>query len=211
MTLQGLRWSVVAAGAAVSLAVTNLHAESSAEAVRVFRTMMPDAGPSAFAVGLPDEIGFCYDPGRGGINYLWRGAFVDLAPTWRAKINEPAVVRGQVAYRETKRWPLRLNGSAVEPRYEFRGYLLLPDGVEFHYLLDGILVREEIRAADAGRAIVRRFRLSEPCSSWRFAVEAQSRSRVSAAEAVWDERREALIGGEARDFTIRIQFSSGTP
>jgi hypothetical protein len=177
-----------------------------AESLQVFRTMMPDAGPSAFAVGLPGEIGFCYDPGRGGINYAWRGAFVDLAPTWKAKINEPAIVRGRIGYREAVRWPLRFNGASGDPRYEFRGYLLLADGVEFHYLLDGILVREEIRPADGGRALVRRFQLSETCSAWRLAVEAQPECRVTSPEAHWSELRDALMGTTAREFTVKIEL-----
>ena len=184
---------------------------ASAENLQVFRTMMPDAGPSAFAVGLPGEIGFCYDPGRGGINYAWRGAFVDLAPTWKAKINEPAIVRGRIDYRETARWPLRFNGASGDPRYEFRGYVLLAAGIEFHYLLDGILVREEIRPADGGRAILRRFQLSEACSSWRLAVEAQEESRITSPEAQWNEPCYALTGTTTREFTVKIVLRATAP
>lgn len=184
---------------------------ASAENLQVFRTMMPDAGPSAFAVGLPGEIGFCYDPGRGGINYAWRGTFVDLAPTWKAKINEPAIVRGRIGYRETVRWPLRFNGASGDPRYEFRGYVLIADGIEFHYLLDGILVREEIRPADGGRAIMRRFQLSEACSAWRLAAEAQPESRITSPEARWNESRDTLTGTTTREFTVKIELRATAP
>src|SRR5688572_2556404 len=118
--------------------------------VAVYRTMMPDCGPSSFAVALRSDLGFSFDPGRGGVNYVWQGEFVDLAPTWRAKINKPAEIKGAIVYRESARYPLRLGARTNEPKFEFKGYILLPDAVEFHYLLDDVFVREEIRATPHG-------------------------------------------------------------
>lgn len=176
------------------------------EGVIVQRTMMPDSGPSSFAVTLGDKLGFCYDPGRGGINYLWLGEFVDLQPTWKAKINAPAVVRGTIVYRESVRWPLRLNQSDREPKYTFKGYSLLPDGVEFHYLLDGIPVQEEIRALPEGRGLARRFRLGPGAERWWLFVGGDSHGVSSSRDAKWDAQRQALTGSGAREFTVTLEL-----
>lgn len=183
---------------------------SMAPTVLVHRTFMPEAGPSSFAVGLGPYLGFCYDPGRGGINYLWQGEFVDLAPTWKAKINGPATLRGEVVYRESTRWPLRLNGSR-EPVYVFMGYVLLVDGVEFHYTLDGLQVREEIRLTADARGLVRRFQLSEPCADWSYAVEPQAGAVVSSREGAWDEARRGLRGAATRTIELRVELKGVGP
>jgi len=184
---------------------------ASAPTVVVYRTFMPEAGPSSFAVGLGANLGFCYDPGRGGISYIWRGDFVDLGPTWKAKINNPADLRGEIVHRELVRWPLRLNRPEREPTYEFKGYALLPDAVEFHYLLDGILVREEIRAAPDGSSLIRRFRLGEPCENWWLLADAAAASALSSDSGSWDQNQGALAGRGGREFSIRVNLKGAQP
>src|SRR5690606_11192326 len=77
------------------------------ENVQVYRTMMPDAGPSAFAVRFQESgVALCYDPVRGGVNYVWNGGF-DLKPTVSGKINKLAVVEGLPFYQEKEWYPLR--------------------------------------------------------------------------------------------------------
>lgn len=172
-----------------------------------YRTMMPDSGPSSLAVGLPGGIGFCYDPGRGSINYIWRGEFVDLEPTWKSKINQPASIRGDILYRETARYPLRLNSADREPVYRFKGYRLLEDAIEISYTLDGAPVREEIRATADGSGLLRHFRLSEACEHWWFISEAQAASKLASPEGTWDSERQAFTGKESREFTMQVHFN----
>jgi hypothetical protein len=179
--------------------------------VAVYRTMMSECGPSSFAVALGGDLGFSFDPGRGGVNYIWRGAFVDLEPTWRAKINHPAEVRGTILYRETVRYPLRLERAGREPRFQFKGYVMLPGAVEFHYLLDETLVREEIRATPDGHGLVRRFQVREAVERWTYALEPQTTARISAVEGAWNEARTALIGPRGREFSIRIELPVPQP
>ena len=196
---------------AAGLAATAWSADSAAGSVLVHRTMMPDSGPSSFAVALTPSLGFSYDPGRGGVNYVWQGEFVDLGPTWKAKINHPAEVRGTIVYRESVRFPLRLGDGNREPAYVFKGYVLLPDGVEFHYLLDGVPVREEIRATPDGRGLVRRFRVDTPVAAWSYALEPQPGVTVASAQGNWNEARTAVVGRGGREFTLEINLSPGQP
>ena len=74
---------------------------------QVFRTFMPDAGPSAFAILLGPNLALCYDDLRGGVNQVWRGS-IDLSPTFQAKINQPAAIRGTPFYKETTVQPVRI-------------------------------------------------------------------------------------------------------
>ncbi|MBI4626465.1 MAG: hypothetical protein HY736_25005 [Verrucomicrobia bacterium] len=179
--------------------------------VAVYRTMMPECGPSSFAVALGPSLGLSYDPGRGGVNYVWQGEFVDLDPTWRTKINKPAELRGTIVYRESVRYPLRLGGTGRPPRFEFRGYVLLPGAVEFHYLLDGVFVREEIRASASGRGLVRRFQVDDPAGPWSYAIDPQPKVNVSSPEGAWNEARTALTAPRSREFSLHLELEASRP
>jgi hypothetical protein len=176
--------------------------------VLVFRTMMPECGPSSFAVALGPDLGFSFDPGRGGVNYVWQGEFVDLAPTWKAKINQPAELRGAIAYRENVRFPLRFGASAAEPKFEFKGYTLLPGAVQFEYLIDGILVREEIRATPNRRGLVRRFETSAPVPAWSYVVEPQAGVKILSPGGAWNEARNAIVAPGDRAFFLEIELNA---
>jgi len=197
--------------AAGALAATVSAAPPPPGTVLVHRTMLPDCGPSSFAVALGPNLGFSYDPGRGGINYAWQGEFVDLAPTWKAKINQPAEVKGTIAYRESVRFPLRLTRAGGEPKYVFKGYVLLPDAVEFHYLLDGVPVREEIRASADGSGLVRHFRVDTAVESWSYALEPQPTAKLSSGGGAWNEARTALTAPGSREFSLHIEFNARRP
>jgi hypothetical protein len=120
---------------------------------QVFRTFMPEAGPSAFGVVLSPELALCYDSLRGGVNQMWQGT-LDLSPTLQAKINKPAAISGWVFYKESTVQPVRLDPDKM-PERRFKGYRYEKDAVTFEYTLDGVLVSETIRAIEDGRGIER--------------------------------------------------------
>ena len=125
------------------------------EPAQVFRTFMPEAGPSAFAVLLGPQLALCYDPLRGGVNQVWQGG-VDLEPTRRAKINAPARLLGPVFYAESVLQPLRLDPARM-PEHRFRGYHYEAGTVRFIFTLDGVEVRETLLAVEGGRVLERRW------------------------------------------------------
>lgn len=126
--------------------------------VQAFRTFMPEAGPSAFGVVLSSEVALCYDPLRGGVNQAWLGA-LDLSPTQRAKINEPAKIQGEVFYREATEHPLRIHDVSKIPGRRFKGYAYDQKGVTFSYTLDDVLVHETLLSMEDGRGLVRRWNI----------------------------------------------------
>lgn len=140
---------------------------------RVFRTFMPDAGPSAFAVELSPDLALCYDPLRGGVNEVWTGK-IDLSPTLRAKINEPAKIVGTVFYREALRHPLKIGKPDSQVRFRFKGYHYENGAVVFEFTLNGHPVTEKLRAAQDGRSLVREFTLPGGGGPAFLSVESQA-------------------------------------
>ncbi len=145
--------------------------------VRIERIFMPlDAAPSSFAIGLPGGVSFCFDPVRGGVSYVWKGGFVDLTPArpGPGKFINPVKLQGPVVYQETGSAPLRRGDPARPPVVEFNGYTLRDDAVEFRYTLDGVAVREEIRARADGAALIRRFHVGAAADAkWWHVVDGQ--------------------------------------
>lgn len=174
---------------------------------QVFRTFMPEAGPSAFGVVLGPELALCYDGLRGGVNQVWRGS-LDLAPTLQAKINQPAKVLGVVFYAEKMFQPLRVNDPSRVPARRFKGYRLEKQSIAYDYTLDGVKVRETLRALDDGLGLERVWSVQEGATLF-FHAEPQPDARVSFHGAeeikpgVWRH-----VGGVGKCFTMRIQLKS---
>jgi hypothetical protein len=159
----------------LSLLTLPLLAAEPADPPKVFRSFLPEAGPSAFAVVLTPDLALCYDPLRGGINQAWRGR-LDLSPTWQAKINAPANIDGPVFYREQLVQPLRVGDPDHEPVRRFKGYRYAGDAVVFDFTLDGVAVSETLRQRKDG--LERVWHLAQPGKALFFRVEAQPDARL---------------------------------
>jgi hypothetical protein len=143
--------------------------------VLIERLFMPHgATPSSFAIGLSGGINFCFDPVRCAVSYAWTGGFLDLSATrpGPGKFIHPAKLLGPLVYREVGPAPLRRGDPARAPTLEFAGYTLRDDAVEFRYLLDGALVREEVRANRNGDGLTQRFQIEASRDAvWWYAVD----------------------------------------
>ncbi len=179
-----------------------LHAEE--KHPQVYRTFMPEAGPSAFAVVLSPDLALCYDPLRGGVNQAWRGS-VDLKPTLQAKINQEAAINGTVFYREATLQPLRINDAGKVPERRFKGYRYLKDKVVFDYTLDGVAVSEMLRVSEHGKVLERHWRVPQGTTLF-FVSEAQPNADVTFENAteispgLWKMSAEADVS-----FFMKIQ------
>ena len=153
---------------------------------------------------LGPELALCYDPLRGGVNQAWLGT-LDLAATLRAKINQPAVVHGEAFYRETTLQPLRVGSSEKAPVRRFKGYRYEKDAVVFDFTLDGVLVRETLRAMADGKGIVREWSVPAGVVLY-FQTDAQKDASVSFSGA--DEVKPGIWrheGGDGKVFIMTIQ------
>ncbi len=152
-------------------------AGTEADYPRVFRTFMPDSGPSAFAVELSPSLALCYDPLRGGVGEAWTGS-VDLSPTLRAKINGPAAIVGEPFYVPTLIHPLRLGDPSAEAEHRFKGYRYEAGAVVFEFTLRGHLVSETLRADEDGRGLVRELAFPEGGGPAFLRIEEQAAAKV---------------------------------
>jgi hypothetical protein len=151
-----------------------LVAPSARAEIQIERGFLPhDASPSSFAIGLPGGINFCFDPVRGAVSYVWTGGFLDLttARPGAGKFISAAKLLGPIAYRETGYAPLRRGEPGRTPTVEFNGYTIRDDAIEFRTTVDGIPVRQEIRARPDGKALLCRFHLESGADAkWWHAV-----------------------------------------
>ena len=177
---------------ALSLALLPLvHAE-----VQIERGFLPDAGPSSFAVALPGGVNFCFDPVRGGVSYAWTGEFLDLTPMrpGTGKFIKAAKPLGPIVYREAGTAPLRRGDPSRTPVFEFTGYSVRDDAVEFRYTIDGALVREEVRVRPGGGGLVRSFQIEGGADAkWWHVVEGKPATE--------------LKRGTCGSFVLEIPFS----
>ena len=132
----------------------------------VIRWDMPEATPSAIAVGLPGGVSYCFDAGRSQLLYAWLGGFVDVTATLHekrdreTKLTRTVDIAGEIYYR-AKEFPIRIGDRKRLPQRKFRGYRLIDSYPEFHYEVDGASVYERVSAAPGRDGIVREFRISE--------------------------------------------------
>ncbi len=152
--------------------------------VLVERTTLPDARASSFAFGLPGGINFCYDPIRGGVNYVWTGGFLDLnnVRPGPGKLIKPAQLLGPIVARETGPAPLRRGDPAHAPIIVFKGYSLRAGSVELRYTLDDTLVREAITALPDGTGLKRTFHFdrSGTDAKWFYVTSGQPLTTLTA-------------------------------
>lgn len=119
------------------------------------RMFMPECGPAAIAVALPNEQNYCWDAGQCRLRYVWRGAFIDATEHWRGKGADLAKLPGEPWWRAPQEeFPLRLGTDDVQvPKVKFLGYSVDGEIPEFHYRADDLEVFEKVTAAGEGIAL----------------------------------------------------------
>lgn len=127
----------------------------------VQRMFMPDAGPAAIAVALPDGQNFCWDAGQCRLRYAWRGAFIDARGYWGGNGSRLAEVPVAPWWRAPKQdFPLRFGrADAPPPDVAFLGYDLDGGVPEFHYRVAATEVFEKIVSTPGGAALELHYRI----------------------------------------------------
>lgn len=170
----------------------------------VQRSYLPEAHPGAFAVTFPQGPGLCYDPVRGGMNYIWDGGFADLRPRWITKRGSPVAFAGDVFYREQTEFSLRSDRGRL-PEYQFLGYKMAAGFPEFRFRLDGREIRETLKPSPRGTGVVRHFQVEGDAPLW-LRLDEQPDAEIQVTGAI---RQEGWIHypGEAGggEFTVVIR------
>jgi hypothetical protein len=175
----------------------------------VQRTFMPDSYPGSFAITFPNGPGVCFDPVRGGINFIWEGDFIDLRPRWLTKQGAPPRFFGPVFYRETAWQPQRLGAPTRDANFQFRGYALKPGGPEFRYQIGGRDVFETLAANAEGTGLTRRFRVGAGTGPLWIKLEAQADAEIALTGLVREGDHATFASPAAGEFAIEIRRKTG--
>ncbi|MEM1295628.1 MAG: plastocyanin/azurin family copper-binding protein [Verrucomicrobiota bacterium] len=161
------------------------------------RLFMPDAGPAAIAVALPEKQNICWDAGNCRLRYAWSGAFVDATRMWNSNGNSLAKLLGD-KYWETgggeTTYGLQI-GEESTAEVHYKGYSLVAGTPEFHYEIDGTSVSELITSSPEGL-------------TWRFEIDSPKGDvRVLAPDS--DEATVmSLVGQRDGDFWVVPQMDA---
>ena len=176
----------------------------------LYRTFMPESSPASIAVGLPGGESYCFDAAVGYVRYAWHGGFVDNTEHWDGNGNAFTDVVGDVYFRNTEGFPLRIGTLEAVPDVAFEGYRLVDGGYpEFFYRIDSVEVRELIKPHPDGRGLVRRFELGPVEESVWFATSGEGNGvAFEASTGTWDGALLKLTSDQARRFTITMLRTS---
>ncbi len=177
---------------------------------RVFRVRMPDAPPRAVAVGLPSRVHYCFDPTEGYVRYAWSGHFLNVGPergNGRGRGGKECQILGE-RYRlgmVEHGQPLRFGTPDRKPEFSFRGYIRHGDAPPtLMYTLDGVKVRQQVRARDGERGVELRYRVdSVPDKKMFFRVDRRVVD-VSVSQGEWVNDSTLALPGEK---TFRISLA----
>jgi plastocyanin len=186
-----------AVGAMADAADHHAMGHANANAAKVSRFFMPEAGPTSIAVQLPGGVLYCWDAGAGRFRYAWKGGYIEKPDRGTAK------VLGEIFYRE-EAFPLRVGveRDAGPRQIDFKGYTLDAQGIpEFETVVDGVTVRERIEFREG--ELVRRFR-TDAGMIW-FAMPTEDPQRIEAS-GVREGAFYRFTGAAAREFTITYRL-----
>ncbi|MEK6480570.1 plastocyanin/azurin family copper-binding protein [Catalinimonas sp. 4WD22] len=170
----------------------------------MYRAFLPDTGPASIAVGMTNQLSYCWDAGTCRFRYLWKGGFVDMTRAWSGKGKERADIVGTVFYREENKAPFRLGSKDHIPTHKFLGYRMDNKYPTFNYMLDDVEVSERITPTLEKPGMKREMQfknLKEPV--W-FARPTQQGVEIYVNKGKWEGNFLKLSPEEASEFTITI-------
>ncbi|MDF9795697.1 hypothetical protein OKW21_000960 [Catalinimonas alkaloidigena] len=123
----------------------------------------------AISVGSPEQIHYTYDLDHGTIVQVWRGRFLDATPMWNSRGNGTSRPLGSVQYLSEPEMTVSTMSSANASwnndttQYRPKGYIMDQDNrPTFRYLMNGVMVNDEIRATEGGKGIRRELSIEKP-------------------------------------------------
>lgn len=167
----------------------------------LYRIFMPDAGPAAIAVSLPNQLSYCWDAGSCRLRYAWQGEFLDPRDYFNKKAEKVAKILGTVFYRDKTTYPLRFSKDE-NPVVDFKGYRLIDRYPEFHYTIDGKDVYELIKPKEDGSGLIRSFKIPEATQSLYFVFDPNDGAEYSTLKGTLHGNQINLTVRDAREFVI---------
>lgn len=190
-------------------AATALHPYKT-EPPYLYRIFMPDAGPAAIAVSLPNGLSYCWDAGSCRLRYAWYGGFLDPRDYFDKKAERYAKITGTVFYRDKTTYPLRFDENE-NPVVDFKGYKLIDRYPEFHYTIDGEDVFELIKPKVDGSGLIRAFRMPGVKQPLYFVFDRNDGVEYITSKGRVDGNQINLTAVDAREFMITMTKKASAP
>ena len=170
----------------------------------LYRIFMRDSGPASIAVALPGEQNYCWDAGTCRLRYAWRGPFLDPSAHWSGNGDAFAEVKGRIYWRGGVDFPLRIASKDTRPTVKFRGYRLVNRYPEFRYEVDGVEVRELIKAAHHGTGLESTFMLDQVQLPVFYVADPSAAAAFGSSVGKFEDGVLALTPEQARNFTVMM-------
>jgi azurin len=167
----------------------------------LYRIFMPDAGPAAIAVSLPNQLSYCWDAGSCRLRYAWQGGFLDPRDYFDKKAERYAKIIGNVFYRDKTTYPLKFF-TDKNPVVDFKGYRLIDRYPEFHYTIDGTDVFELIKPKEDGTGLIRSFKVPKAMQPLYFIFDDHDGALYETSKGKINGHQITLSAGEAHEFVI---------
>ena len=167
----------------------------------LYRLFMPEAGPAAIAVSLPNDLSYCWDAGSCRLRYAWQGGFLDPKDYFDKKAEKYAKITGTIFYRDKTTYPLKFSANK-DPVVDFKGYKLIDRYPEFHYTIDGIDVYELIKPKEEGNGLIRLFKVPEATQPLYFVFDAGDGAEYTTSKGRINGSQINLTAEDAREFVI---------
>lgn len=168
----------------------------------LYRSFLRDCGPAAIAVTLPGGQNYCWDAGTCRLRYVWSGAFLDPTPHWAANGDAFAEVKGRIYYRTQPGVPLHFGSKDKIPSVKFLGYHLVQRYPEFHYLVDGIDVRELTKPLHHGSGIETTFTVGKAEQPLLYTFDPKGGATITSSAGTIQDGVVTLTPEQAKSFTL---------
>lgn len=169
-----------------------------------YRMFVRDSGPASFAVALPGGNNYVWDAGACRLRYAWRGAFLDPMPHWKGNGDGFAEVKGRIYWRAGAEFPLRIGSRDKVPVTKFRGYRLVDQYPEFRYEVDGVEVRELIKAPHHGTGLETTFTIAGNNGPVFYLASVDNGETATSAMPPFKNGALQFAVNQARIFTVTI-------
>lgn len=167
----------------------------------LYRIFMPEAGPAAIAVSLPNELSYCWDAGSCRLRYAWQGGFLNPRNYFNKKAEKYAEVTGSIFFRDKTAYPLRFSENKI-PVVEYKGYKLIERYPEFHYTIDGNDVYELIRPKEDGSGLIRYFKVPNATQPLYFLFDNNDGAEYTTSKGSINGNQIDLTASDAHEFVI---------
>ena len=169
----------------------------------LYRIFMPDAGPAAIAVSLPNQVSYCWDAGSCRLRYAWQGGFLDPKNYFDKKAEKYAKIVGTIFYRDKTAYPLKF-APLKDPVVDFKGYKLIDRYPEFQYTIDGVYVYELIKPKEDGTGLIRSFKVAEAMEPLYFVFDDNDGVEYTTSKGKINGNQIVLTADESRHFVITM-------